>query len=653
MTIQVAEIAGDIVELVFSPREEDLRVGEILSIVDRHQPRGLIVQILEIGTGPKPPPSIATPPSRRDRQSQIASARRRSPRASNATPSTRSDDYRAIAKIRQLTTPAWQAWDGWIPSPDTVITRTPEREVLHHCLQRGETPVALGKTLGNERLAIGVRDLAGVSLITGDDNAAGSRLATVILRELVAQGHPCVAFDICRPSCFLARHHHLDQAHELSGPEITRLRAGDDLKLDLHQCGPAPLLTWLTKYGLPKLPALYFVSHVAHRLADSLSAREVTQTPPFLGIEELLRLAYDLEAIGNKVLLGAILSCLWLIKQEGLLAATAAETTPFRDRYERICRGGALILDLAALNDPARGAMVRAVFDMLMSRRAAVRTDGPARPPCLILEEPHLYLDPQELSEILMRASAFQMISLVVTTHLTGIEPTLLRRIDNLLLLRHGCADDVRALATSGLLDHDTLMALSCRLGAHRGLLVGKATRRFPVLFVIDASDDRPEALQEAVTCATPAELASPPSGIMLISPAHGTHDEPRIDATLPLFPEEALSSSTPSPLLPYEKQEQVSPRSASVMSLTQITAKWEQIVRRVARRRRLLETILSTARPIHLAGHSLLLGFPPQSRFQQELMASPEYRTLLEEEISSLFGVPIEVTATLHPLPE
>jgi hypothetical protein len=88
-------------------------------------------------------------------------------------------------------------------------------------------------------------------------------------------------------------------------------------------------------------------------------------------------------------------------------------------------------------------------------------------------------------------------------------------------------------------------------------------------------------------------------------------------------------------------------------VSLTQIEAQWDLVVKRVGRRRRILETILATARPVHLDGRTLFLGFPPQSRFQQELMASPESRGLLEEELTNLFGVTFEVMETFHPLPE
>ncbi len=50
MKIQIRQIKGDIVELVFNPKEEDLRVGETLSLREKASGRGVIVQIIEFRT---------------------------------------------------------------------------------------------------------------------------------------------------------------------------------------------------------------------------------------------------------------------------------------------------------------------------------------------------------------------------------------------------------------------------------------------------------------------------------------------------------------------------------------------------------------------------------------------------------------------------
>jgi len=76
----------------------------------------------------------------------------------------------------------------------------------------------------------------------------------------------------------------------------------------------------------------------------------------------------------------------------------------------------------------------------------------------------------------------------------------------------------------------------------------------------------------------------------------------------------------------------------------------WDYLIKRVARRRRILETILAAARPLRVADQKLVLGFPPQHRFQQELVESEEYRSLLEDELQKAFGVHLEVTTEVYP---
>ena len=50
MNIQIRQIKGDIVELLFNPREVDLRVGENLTLRENGSDRGLIVQIIAFRT---------------------------------------------------------------------------------------------------------------------------------------------------------------------------------------------------------------------------------------------------------------------------------------------------------------------------------------------------------------------------------------------------------------------------------------------------------------------------------------------------------------------------------------------------------------------------------------------------------------------------
>ena len=50
MNIQIRQIKGDLVELLFNPKEVDLRVSENLTLREKGGDRALIVQIIEFRT---------------------------------------------------------------------------------------------------------------------------------------------------------------------------------------------------------------------------------------------------------------------------------------------------------------------------------------------------------------------------------------------------------------------------------------------------------------------------------------------------------------------------------------------------------------------------------------------------------------------------
>ncbi|MBI3326375.1 MAG: hypothetical protein HYZ81_06700, partial [Nitrospinae bacterium] len=186
MAIQVKQITGDIVELIFNPREDDLRVGENLSVVEREGRRGLIVQIIEFRTVSYP--SLVqeqlhlvlegTQPTLATATTSLPS----SPKADEpfAWIGEAKNLKLAIAKIRKLTDPAWHQWDGWIPMRDVVAAKTGDQEVFDNCIPNLGNPLRLGKTLAGEEFYIEGRTLEKVNIITGVKGSGKSHLAKVI-----------------------------------------------------------------------------------------------------------------------------------------------------------------------------------------------------------------------------------------------------------------------------------------------------------------------------------------------------------------------------------------------------------------------------------------------------------------------------------------
>jgi hypothetical protein len=106
----------------------------------------------------------------------------------------------------------------------------------------------------------------------------------------------------------------------------------------------------------------------------------------------------------------------------------------------------------------------------------------------------------------------------------------------------------------------------------------------------------------------------------------------------------EALTLTSPSSI-PESPPPQNMP-----LSLAQVLAEWQMLVKRLGRRRRVLETVLTAGHPLQLTGHTLVVGFSPQRRFHQELLDMPDYRSCVEEELVRTFQVRLSVVTALYP---
>jgi hypothetical protein len=115
------------------------------------------------------------------------------------------------------------------------------------------------------------------------------------------------------------------------------------------------------------------------------------------------------------------------------------------------------------------------------------------------------------------------------------------------------------------------------------------------------------------------------------------------------LFPEEIFTPPERSPSPNNHRQPECLPLWNPLLSLTHIAAEWPALLKDLGRRRQVLETILTAGRPIRLSGHTLIIEFPPNRRFHQELLDIPDYRVSVEEELSRRFQVRLVVATSLY----
>src|SRR6266850_391379 len=491
MAIQVAQITGDTVELVFNPAEEDLHVGENLSVIGRHDDRGLIVQVIALKAifsasllSGRDQHSSAGPPFAAP---AVANSRARSPRRRKTPQPAREIHglYFATAKIRKMTDPAWQPWDGWLPTSTVIVTKTADHEMLRQCIPELGNPLWLGKTVAGELFHIERAALGAVNLIVGAEGSGTSHLAQVIVSELMDHALPCIIFDTKGVYARLSQERVSSSASAGGRHAIVPLVVGETLKLAIPHVGLDALSAMLKQFGLPTAVAMYFKSHVARRFGQMRSQHDADQPPPFLGIDDLIHLARDLEVEGQAVAGGAILSCLDAIKQAQVFATQPSEGTAFRDAYAQIRHGGAMVIDLSKLPRCARTSVVSSLVGSLREISAGGRATKTDPLPCIFFDEAQSLVARHFITDILLPMSHLGLTSFFVTTMVTSLEDHLQHEADNLFLCQL-TSDDVRHLAKRSRVDAATLRSVGRRLRTHHSLLVGRATGGYPIIFAME-----------------------------------------------------------------------------------------------------------------------------------------------------------------------
>ena len=120
--------------------------------------------------------------------------------------------------------------------------------------------------------------------------------------------------------------------------------------------------------------------------------------------------------------------------------------------------------------------------------------------------------------------------------------------------------------------------------------------------------------------------------------------------SNLLLFPDESSTSPEVPSMTNAPPTVESCASQISCLTLAQIAAGWQVLLKRLGRRRRVLETILTAAHPVRLTGNTLIIGFPPHRRFHRELLDTPDYRACVEEELARMFRVRLSVMTAVSP---
>jgi hypothetical protein len=638
MSIQVNQVRGDIVELIFNPREDDLRVGETLRIEERDTGEGLIVQIVAF--------RMVTYPSLVQEQLQLAVGQPTtlSPEILTYLSETQetleafgSSDVRnlkvAISKIRKLTGQSWDQWDGWIPIRDVDVSRVSDRELFANSVVDLGNPLHMGQTLRGQPFYIEGHYLEKVNIVTGVKGAGKSHLSKVILLELINAGAPCVVFDLNREYIHLPKHEMDPLSGEVHQRGVLHLRAGDNLRLGVRQFGLNPLVTMLTRFGLPEVSAMHFENRMSRLLQEAWYHEQQGRTPPFIGIQHLLDMADDLEFSPNEVVSAAIRSRLEAARNTGVFADRPEEATSLQAEYDKIRYGGAMIVDISSLTNLSRQGFVQAIIDILREICEHEIQRGTGRFPFVFFEEAHLYISRNTIGYIVTRSRHLGMTCFFVTNMVGGLDETVLRQVDNLFLLHLPFDDDVRHISKSAIVDQETMSSYVKRLRRHHALILGDVTRQYPVIIKV-------KELKGIRTAGETQYFFKPkPPGSATTAPARGEGVTPRVSGiTVP--PPATAPHQAELPML-----ERRVPTPEEEKLLIHLQGLWPEIIANIRDKSAFLGSVLVTSRPTKLQDQTLTISFTARDDFHRDMLEDPEYRDLVEKELSTILRQEVTIT--------
>jgi hypothetical protein len=417
---------------------------------------------------------------------------------------------------------------------------------------------------------------------------------------------------------------------------ILHLKAGENLKLGVRQFGLSPLVTMLTKFGLPEVSAMHFENRMSRLLQEAWYHEQQGKKIPFIGIQHLLEMADDLEFSPNEVVSAAIRSRLEAARNTGVFAERPEESTSLQAEYDKIRNGGALVIDISSLTNLSRQGFVQAIIDIIREICEREIQRGTGLFPFVFFEEAHLYISRNTIGYIVTRSRHLGITCFFVTNMVSGLDETVLRQVDNLFLLNLPFDDDVRHIGKSAIIDQETMSSFVKRLRRHHALILGDVTRQYPIIIKVKELKGirtagetqyffKPKNTPGAVDSTTPHALpdTQPLAALPVVMEPHS---RPPQQTALPM----------PEPRLP-------SPEDAAI--LARVQKLWPDVVAHIREKSAFLGAVLVAGKPAKLQDQTLSISFAARDGFHREMLEEPEYRALVEKELSHILRQPVTIT--------
>jgi hypothetical protein len=222
---------------------------------------------------------------------------------------------------------------------------------------------------------------------------------------------------------------------------------------------------------------------------------------------------------------------------------------------------------------------------------------------------------------------------------ISGLDETVLRQVDNLFLLYLPFDDDVRHISKSAMVDQETMGSFVKRLRRHHALILGDVTRQYPVIIKV-------KELKGIHTAGETQYFFKPkrrrtPQG-------HTTVPELVIPQALQYNVPEMEHNGVPldQPSLPLSSPSQ--PTSEEQILLARLQARWPDIVANLRDKSAFLGSVLIAGNPVKLQDQVLSITFTARDAFHRDMLEEPEYRALIEKELSAVLQQPVTIVCQM-----
>jgi hypothetical protein len=185
------------------------------------------------------------------------------------------------------------------------------------------------------------------------------------------------------------------------------------------------------------------------------------------------------------------------------------------------------------------------------------------------------------------------------------------------------------------MVDQETMGSFVKRLRRHHALILGDVTRQYPVIVKI-------KELKGIHTAGETQYFFKPKHRRMrqghttvpeLVVPQALQHTVPEAEHNGVLLDQPSLSLSAPS-----------QPTSAEQMLLARLQARWPDIVASLRDKSAFLGSVLIAGNPVKLQDQVLSITFTARDAFHRDMLEEPEYRALVEKELSAVLQQPVTI---------